>query len=249
MGVDHLGGDRNPTLIEELVDAGLITEERIDQSARRLLREKFRLGLFEHRRADVEGAQDECGSPVFVDKGLAAQRASLVLLSDAAGMVPDGARIHVENIEDADGFAVTEEIAEAEAIVVRLEATFEPGRGSVVAEYFHGGTLDCSDDTIARLRDYAARAPLYLAVFLERPAILGPLVDLGNGDRRIRRERPSRPRRIRRTRAADRDAALRHPLVDGGGRSIPRRCSLRHDAPLFRSGFGIVRDAVSLERA
>jgi beta-glucosidase len=250
VGVDQFGGDRNPALIEELVDAGLVTEERLDQSARRLLREKFRLGIFAHHTADIERAREECGSTVFVTKGLAAQRASLVLLSDTAGVIPDGARIFVEGVEDAEGFDVTEDIAEAEAIVVRLEAPFEPGHGSVVAEYFHGGTLDFSDDTIARLRNYATHAPLYVAVFLERPAILGPLVDLGATV-------------IGEFGASDRvvlDAfAGREPLTGTLPFDIPSSMAAveasREDvpfdtaAPLFRSGFGVVRNAASPQRA
>ena len=250
MGVDQFGGDRNPALIEELVDAGLITEERLDQSARRLPREKFRLSVFEHHKADVERAREKCGSPIFVNKGLAAQRASLVLLSDAAGVVPEGARLFVEGVEDTEGFAVTEDLAEAEAIVVRLEAPFEPGRGSVVAEYFHGGTLAFSDDTIARLRNYAARAPLYLAVFLERPAILGPLVDLGatvigefGASDRVVLDAFAGHEPLTGTLHFDIPSSM--AAVEASREDVP----FNTDAPLYRSGFGIVRNAVLLERA
>ncbi len=86
-GVDQFGGDRNTALIEELVDTGLVAEERIDQSARRLLREKFQLGIFENRHADVENARATCGAPIYFEKGVAAQRASLVLLSEDAGLL------------------------------------------------------------------------------------------------------------------------------------------------------------------
>lgn len=245
VGVDQFGGDRNPALIEELVDAGLVAETRIDQSARRLLREKFRLGAFEHRKADVEHAREVCGSPVYFDKGIAAQRESLVLLSDSADVIPEGARLFVEGIESAEGFSVTKDLAEADAVVVRLEAPFEPGRGSVVAEYFHGGTLAFSDDTISRLRDYAAYAPLYVAVFLERPAIIGPLVDLGATV-------------IGEFGASDRvilDAlAGREPLTGKLPFDIPSSMEAVEasredvpfdtDAPRFRAGFGIVREAI-----
>ena len=150
----------------------------------------------------------------------------------------------------SSAFDVTEDIAEAEAIVVRLEAPFEPGRGSVVAEYFHGGTLAFSDDTITRLRNYATHAPLYVAVFLERPAILGPLVDLGAtviGD----------------FGASDRvvlDAfAGREPLTGTLPFDIPSSMAAVEasredvpfdtDAPLFRSGFGVLRNVASPQRA
>ncbi|PRB41076.1 hypothetical protein CQ020_14335 [Arthrobacter sp. MYb23] len=179
VGVDQFGGDRNPALIEELVDSGAVTEERINQSIRRLLREKFQLGLFENRHVEIDGARTTCGSLSFSEKGTAAQSASLVLLSDEAGVLPTGSTVYVEGIQDSSGLTTTPNVGEAEAIIVRLEAPFEPGRGSVVAEYFHGGTLAFPQATLDRLRNYATQAPLYVSVFLERPAILGPLVELG----------------------------------------------------------------------
>ena len=46
-GVDQFGGEDCPEVIVELVRSGQIAESRIDVSARRLLRDKFRLGLFD----------------------------------------------------------------------------------------------------------------------------------------------------------------------------------------------------------
>ncbi|KAB2390389.1 glycoside hydrolase family 3 N-terminal domain-containing protein [Actinomadura montaniterrae] len=43
-GVDQFGGESCPELVVELVKDGAVSEERIDASVRRLLREKFRLG-------------------------------------------------------------------------------------------------------------------------------------------------------------------------------------------------------------
>lgn len=57
VGVNQFGGDRSPELIEELVNNSAVPESRIDESACRLLREKFRLGLFENRRAEVDRAR------------------------------------------------------------------------------------------------------------------------------------------------------------------------------------------------
>lgn len=179
VGVDQFGGDRNPALVEELVESGVITRDRIDQSVRRILKEKFQLGVFENRHVDVDHARELCGSPVFFDKGVDAQRASLVLLSDEAGPLRADARVYVEGLADTSGLEIVDDPAEAEAIIVRLEAPFEIGRGSVVADYFHGGTLAFPQETIDHLTSLAARAPLYVTVFLERPAIVGPIVDLG----------------------------------------------------------------------
>jgi beta-glucosidase-like glycosyl hydrolase len=46
-GCDQFGGEARPELVVQLVEQGRIAEERIDVSVRRLLREKFILGLFD----------------------------------------------------------------------------------------------------------------------------------------------------------------------------------------------------------
>ena len=62
-GCDQLGGEELPEVLAELVRAGRIAEERIDASARRLLRDKFRLGLFDDPYVDPDDAEHTCGSP------------------------------------------------------------------------------------------------------------------------------------------------------------------------------------------
>ena len=54
-GVDQFGGEACPEIVVELVRSGRIGEERIDMSVRRLLRDKFRLGLFDDPYVDARG--------------------------------------------------------------------------------------------------------------------------------------------------------------------------------------------------
>ncbi|MCE4026131.1 glycoside hydrolase family 3 protein [Microbacterium sp. Au-Mic1] len=181
VGVDQFGGDRNAALIEELVDSGRIRESRLDESIRRLLREKFRLGVFEHRRVDVARTREICGSPEFTARGVRAQAQSLVLATADAPVLATGARVLLDGVaaqaaRDAGLVPVTD-AAEADAIVVRLDAPFTPGRGSL-GDFFHGGTLAFDDEILERLTAYASVAPVFVSVYLERPAILGPLVEV-----------------------------------------------------------------------
>ena len=46
-GIDQFGGEACPEVLVELVRSGQVSEARVDISVRRLLRDKFRLGLFE----------------------------------------------------------------------------------------------------------------------------------------------------------------------------------------------------------
>jgi beta-glucosidase len=181
VGVDQFGGDRNPALIEELVDNGQIAESRLDESVRRLLREKFRLGAFEHRRVDVDATRAICGSPELMQAGRQAQQDSLVLISrrDPAPL-PPSARLFLDGLT-GEGTDLPNEIVDdpnlADAIVVRRDAPFEEGRGSL-GDFFRGGSLEFSPAELAQLRGYAAMAPVHIAVFLERPAVLAPLVEI-----------------------------------------------------------------------
>ena len=81
-GVDQFGGEACPEVIVELVRSGQVTEARIDESVRRLLRDKFRLGLFDNPYLDVDAAERIAGNPAFRQAGELAQRKSIVLLKN-----------------------------------------------------------------------------------------------------------------------------------------------------------------------
>ena len=68
-GVDQFGGEACPEVVVELVRSGRIDEARIDASVRRLLRDKFRLGLFDDPYVDAQAAADVVGQAEFLDRG------------------------------------------------------------------------------------------------------------------------------------------------------------------------------------
>ncbi|MEN2740214.1 glycoside hydrolase family 3 N-terminal domain-containing protein [Microbacterium sp. X-17] len=183
-GVDQFGGDRGTELIEELVDSGELPAKRLDASVIRLLTEKFRLGLFERRRVDPARAGEICGAPDVTQLGLDAQEKSLVLLKDGnagggIGSLVEGSAVYADGctVPGGSGFVAVADPAAAEAIVVRLDAPFESGRGSM-GDFFHGGSLAFPATTLEKLRGYAASAPVFAAVYLERPAVLQPLLEI-----------------------------------------------------------------------
>lgn len=87
-GCDQFGGEACPELVIELVKKGRVSEERLDTSVRRLLREKFRLGLFEQRHVDIDMAGSVVGQADFAAAGLDAQRASYTLLTNHDDILP-----------------------------------------------------------------------------------------------------------------------------------------------------------------
>jgi len=87
-GCDQFGGEACPDLVVDLVQTGAISQPRLNASVRRLLREKFTLGLFDRRHVDPQDAERTVGRPDFRAAGLAAQRASVTLLRNAGAGLP-----------------------------------------------------------------------------------------------------------------------------------------------------------------
>lgn len=181
-GVDQFGGEYRTDLVLELVQEGRVSTERIDQSVRRLLREKFVLGLFDTPFVDADVAARTVGRPDFVEAGLDAQRRSLTLLTNevasGAPLLPlrRPLRVYAEGI-DPRRLAAYAEVAlspqQAEVAVVRLRAPHEPRPG--LAAGFHSGSLEFPAAVHDRVAEIAAVVPTVIVVFLDRPAVLGAL--------------------------------------------------------------------------
>lgn len=180
-GADQFGGEANPELLLELVADGEVTEARLDISARRILREKFELGLFENPYVDEDAADEIVGRADFRAAGEHAQRASItVLANDGALPFARGLKLYVEGIDVAvaEKFAdVVETPGEADLAIIRLQAPFEE-RATMFENFFHAGSLDFPDDVIAHVGEVAAVVPTVVDVLADRPPILTPLAEV-----------------------------------------------------------------------
>ncbi|GAA4783909.1 glycoside hydrolase family 3 protein [Microbacterium gilvum] len=179
-GADQFGGEACPEMLVELVASGDVPESRLDVSARRILREKFALGLFDNPFVDEDAADAVAGSAAFRAAGEAAQRASITVLSND-GTLPAvrGRRLYVEGIAAEAAAAYGEVVAtpgEADIAVLRLQAPYEQ-RPTHFENLFHSGSLDFPAEVVAHVREVAAVVPTVVDVFADRPAILGPLVE------------------------------------------------------------------------
>nr|AIA99571.1 hypothetical protein [uncultured bacterium contig00010(2014)] len=94
-GMDmHMHGVKWNELVCELVREGRITEERIDQSVRRILEVKFRLGLFESPYADEKKTMTIRLSAEHRATALEAARNGIVLLKNDGLLPLDAAKLH-----------------------------------------------------------------------------------------------------------------------------------------------------------
>lgn len=179
-GVDQFGGEDCPELLLELIADGSVSEDRLDISARRILREKFELGLFETPFVDEDAADEIVGRAEFRAAGEAAQRASVtVLTNDGALPFVAGLRLYVEGIdpEVASAYGVVVATpAEADLAIIRLQAPFEQ-RDTTFENFFHAGSLEFSDEVLDHVRAIARAVPTVVDVLADRPPILQPITD------------------------------------------------------------------------
>jgi beta-glucosidase len=185
-GVDQFGGEACPEVIVELVQSDQIDEARIDTSVRRLLRDKFRLGLFDNPYVDPEAAVQIVGKAEFQEAGALAQRQAIVLLKNAASSggvtlpLQERPRIYIENM-DAEVAArygqVVDDIADAQFAILRLNAPYDARDGDFLERLFHAGSLEFPAEEKARLLHIMAQVPTIVDIFLDRPAVIPELAD------------------------------------------------------------------------
>jgi beta-glucosidase len=113
-GTDVLSGFHQAVLVADLAGAGLVTQQRIDLAAARLLTEQFQLGLFENPYVDAALADAVVGSIANRAAGLKVQQQSVVLLQNGKGLLPlkQGATLYVMGASKAEaerhGYRVTD---------------------------------------------------------------------------------------------------------------------------------------------
>ena len=81
-GTDTLSGFATNKTIKDLLDQGLISKDRVNEAAKRLLKEQFQLGLFENPYVDAGNASAAVGTEASRAKGLEIQKKSVVLLKN-----------------------------------------------------------------------------------------------------------------------------------------------------------------------
>ncbi|MGO4634576.1 glycoside hydrolase family 3 protein [Streptomyces sp. 2RAF24] len=179
-GADQFGGEECPEVIVELVTSGRIAESRVDASVRRLLHEKFTLGLFDERRyVDPDEAEETVGRADFTALGAAAQRRSLTVLTDGPLPLKGRPKLYVENVDPAVAAAYGETVAtpaEADLAVLRLRTPFED-RPNKFESFFHSGSLAFPEAELTRVLALLKATPTVVCVNLERPAVLPEIAE------------------------------------------------------------------------
>ncbi|HIK80666.1 MAG TPA: glycoside hydrolase family 3 protein [Porticoccaceae bacterium] len=196
-GVDQYGGESDPEHIIDLVRSGELSEARIDQSVRRILLNKFELGLFENSLVDEKSIPLKVKTPEYVAAGLEAQRKSIVLLNNKIIDAPTlpialGGKIFVDGLdpEQAKPFGTLVDSADqADYIILYLPTIFNgnqaPGSDELIDKLLSGilpdDNLAFNAAVLLKAKAYSESATLITVVDLNRPAILTELNQISDG--------------------------------------------------------------------
>jgi len=196
-GVDQYGGESDPEHIVDLVNTSELTMARIDQSVRRILINKFELGLFEQSLVNEEMIPSLVKTSAYINAGLEAQRKSIVLLNNKVSNGPvlpvaSGKKIFVDGLdpEQAKSFGTIVSTAEqADIIVLYLPTIFNgnqaPGSDELIDKFLSGilpdGNLAFDPAILDKAQGYSETAMLITVVDLNRPAILTELNQISDG--------------------------------------------------------------------
>jgi beta-glucosidase len=115
-GTDTLSGFNDVKTITDLVGAGLVSEARVTEAAKRLLQPMFELGLFENPYVDEDKAGSIVGQAAFREAGLDIQRKSIVLLQNNKALpVAAAAKVYTMGLDTADAQKVFAQAVNGEA--------------------------------------------------------------------------------------------------------------------------------------
>ena len=245
-GCDQFGGEECVEVLLDLVASGRVPESRVDESARRLLAVKFRLGSL-RRPLRRRGGRCRDGRPRGLPRRRVRragtlghrphQRHGCRPSAAARARACGSSRENVSREALARHGIPVDRPEDADLALVRLTAPFEPRSDLFLESWFHQGSLEFPPGLVTRLARIAAVCPLVVDVGLDRPAVLTPLLPVAAAVVvQLRHERRGAARRADRADPAGRAAAGRPAAVDGPGARAPRgRPRLRRPALPLRA--------------
>jgi len=178
-GNDMMGGESRPELVVQLVSDGKIPESRIDVSARRILKEKFILGLFDNPYLD-ESNLSIFNNQSNQERGKIAQRKSMVLLKNDNNILPlsKETKIYIEGMDSdisIDFGTIVSNPDKADFTVLKLKTptSLSPGGGAGFMEtLFPQGRLDFPQEEKKELLELINSKPTITVMSLGRPPVI-----------------------------------------------------------------------------
>lgn len=178
-GCDQFGGENKPELVVQLVTEGKLSEGRINESMRRLLRQKFELGLFDQPFVDDKNVPLVIGRPEAKALGEKTQKISMTLLKNDKATLPlkkQKHKVYIENIDSAtvaQYASVVTSPKEADFAIIRIHTPWYPIETKIpFAASFHHGDLDFKGKEKNKILDLLKTVPTIVDIYLDRPAVI-----------------------------------------------------------------------------
>jgi beta-glucosidase len=182
-GIDQFGGEKDTEVVIELVKKGLIPSSRIDASVKRILKNKFDLGLFDNPYVEIDRVKSRVNTERNIKLGKEAQKQSMVLLkNDSTLPLEKNINIFVDgfNAKSIVHGNVVSDIKDADVIVSYVHTVFNGNQPSgidrlvdnVLSSIFPNQDLNFSTEILNKLEEFSSIKPLIVIVDLNRPAIL-----------------------------------------------------------------------------
>ena len=182
-GIDQFGGEKDTEVVIELVTKGLMPLSRIDASVKRILKNKFDLGLFDNPYVEVDQVKSRVNTERNIKLGKEAQKQSMVLLkNDSTLPLEKNINIFVDgfNAKSIVHGNVVSDIKDADVIVSYVHTVFNGNQPSgidrlvdnVLSSIFPNQDLNFSPEILEKLEEFSSIKPLIVIVDLNRPAIL-----------------------------------------------------------------------------
>jgi beta-glucosidase len=177
-GVDQFGGESCPEHVIELVKSNRLSEARLDESVRRLLRLKFQLGLFDNPFVDESRVSQIFGSSASAAAGAASQRRAMTLLKNEDHILPlqGSPKVFVKNLDASVASRYAEIVnspQEADFAVLRLDTPWVPVETkNPVARGFHHGDLDFKGEAKSEILTLLQTVPTIVVLYVDRPAVI-----------------------------------------------------------------------------
>jgi beta-glucosidase len=184
-GVDQVGGTEDVSALLEAEKNGKLSEARMREAAKRILVQKFSIGLFENPYVDAVAAKDTVGNPASLKAGQEAQKQAMVLLENKHGILPirSGMKVWLFHISveeaKAHGLVVVDTPAQADIAIIRAETPAENLHpGFFFGSRQHEGRLslqpgDAAYDALMQ----CGKTPAVMTIYMDRPAILTDVKD------------------------------------------------------------------------
>ena len=191
-GIDQYGGETETSYLIKLIKENIISEGRINESVKRILVNKFELGLFDEPYVDENKINDRVNTKKNIEAGLEAQRKSIVLLENNGALpLKKGMKIFVDGLDSniAKDFGVlVKDPSDADVIIMYIHTVFngnqESGLNRVFDNFlstlFPNGDLNFNSEIHTRVENYSKDKELIVVVDLNRPAILEDIKKLSS---------------------------------------------------------------------